>query len=122
MKSLRTGILAGAAALLLAVAAQAATNAATTHVDKASGVVVKVDTAANRLDVKIGTASEEFTLVPATRITQGTATLGASQLRAGDHVRLEWKTVAGARQLSWVQVAATHPATGTPVKASPVRR
>ena len=97
MKSLRIGVWAVAAALLITGVAWASGEAGTT-VHKTSGVIEKVDTATNHLVVKVGTKTEEFALMPSTRIAEGATTLSASQLTAGASVRLEWTMANGARR------------------------
>jgi hypothetical protein len=104
------GIWAAAAALLIAGTVWASGTAGSARVERATGVIQKVDAAMNRIEVKIGTKTEEFALLPGTRITQGSATLTASQLATGQSVHLEWTLSGSSRELKSVEVAESHPA------------
>ena len=110
MKSLRMGVWVAAAALLIAGAVWASDSSGSPRVEKGTGTIQKVDTAMNRIEVKVGMRTEAFTLVPDTRISQGSTTLTASELAAGQNVHLEWTLSGSTRQLKSVEVLESHSA------------
>jgi hypothetical protein len=119
MKSFRTGVWVAAAALLIAGAVWASGASSRARVERATGTIQKVDTAMNRIEVKVGLKTEEFVLTPSTRISQGTSTLTASQLAAGQSVHLEWTMSGTSRELKSVEVVESQPADrATPASTS----
>lgn len=119
MKSLRMGVWVAAAVLLIAGTAWASEMSSSARVEKSTGTIQKVDTAMNRIEVKVGVRTETFMLSPDTRIMQGSTTLTPSQLATGQNVHLEWTISGKTRQLKSVEVLESHSANkATPASSS----